>query len=377
MSLNYLDYPVLYVDDELSNLSTVSYALEDHFAVMTSSSADEALRLLAEQDVAVLLADYKMPDMDGAELCARAQEMRPDTVRIIVTAFPDLHLAMEAINRGRVSRYLTKPFKETELVDALRSAIDVVHLHRSVRSLELRVLRSGSTAAASVANVELTDELDRNARAILTALQNAADLLQAARHEASPDARMCDLLDAAQVSERAAWQGAEDLRKLVERLRRGSAQKPAPTPRCVVTRAVETVVRTLRPEIQKIGKLQVQIDGEPIVAMEPSAFGQVLTHLLFNAAQALRSVAPATARVVVRVDAAPSEALVSVSDTGVGIAPEDQERIFDPFFSTQGRTGLGLAIARELVSAAGGRIEVSSVPGEGSTFTVRLPMRLI
>jgi signal transduction histidine kinase len=138
---------------------------------------------------------------------------------------------------------------------------------------------------------------------------------------------------------------------------------------------VETVVRTLRPEIQKIGKLQVQIDGEPIVAMEPSAFGQVLTHLLFNAAQALGTGPADGARVVVRVDALESEALVSVSDTGVGITPEDQERIFDPFFSTQGRTGLGLAIARELVSSAGGRIEVSSVSGEGSTFTVHLPMR--
>jgi signal transduction histidine kinase len=376
MSLNYLDYPVLYVDDEPSNLSTVSYALEDHFAVMTSSSADQALRLLAEQDVAVLLADYKMPDMDGAELCARAQEMRPDTVRIIVTAFPDLHLAMEAINRGRVSRYLTKPFKETELVDALRSAIDVVHLHRSVRSLELRVLRA-SPQAPAVATVELTDELDRRSNEILASLQNASDLISAARHQAGNDPRMVELLDAALAGERAAWGLAEDLRKLVEKLRRGSTQRPAPLPRCVVTRAVETVVRTLRPEIQKLGKLQVQLDGEPIVAMEHSAFGQVLTHLLFNAAQALAGGNPASARVVVRVDTTGAEALVSVSDSGVGIAPEDQERIFDPFFSTQGRTGLGLAIARELVSSAGGRIAVRSLPGEGSTFTVHLPVRYI
>jgi signal transduction histidine kinase len=68
----------------------------------------------------------------------------------------------------------------------------------------------------------------------------------------------------------------------------------------------------------------------------------------------------------------------SVSDNGAGIRPEDQARIFEPFYSTKGRgkgTGLGLAICRELARELGGSIAVKSTPGQGSTFTVRLPAR--
>ena len=68
---------------------------------------------------------------------------------------------------------------------------------------------------------------------------------------------------------------------------------------------------------------------------------------------------------------------IAVSDTGVGIAPEDLRSIFEPFYTTKGRgkgTGLGLAICRELAKALGGSIEVESTPGKGSTFTVRLPL---
>ena len=109
--------------------------------------------------------------------------------------------------------------------------------------------------------------------------------------------------------------------------------------------------------------------------MTPTALGQILTQLIVNAAQALGTDRGEPAQIVVRVDASESEALISVSDTGVGIGAADHERIFDPFFSTRGRDGLGLAVARELVTAAGGSIAVESAPGQGSTFIVRLPLR--
>src|SRR5687768_7367869 len=132
MTVDYRSYPILYVDDEASNLVALRYALEDQFTIITSQQPEEALRLLASEEIAVLIADQRMPGMTGAEVCARARQIRPDTVRIILTAYADMHAAVDAINRGQVTRYLTKPFRNEELIEVVRTAIDLVHLQRTV-----------------------------------------------------------------------------------------------------------------------------------------------------------------------------------------------------------------------------------------------------
>src|SRR5262249_39472341 len=100
---------------------------------------------------------------------------------------------------------------------------------------------------------------------------------------------------------------------------------------------------------------------------------QVLLNLLTNAMQAVEG----RGRVSLRTFAENGSVFVEVSDTGRGIAPDVQERLFEPFFTTkpvgQG-TGLGLAIAHSLVAGHGGDIAVRSTPGQGATFTLRLPV---
>jgi len=101
------------------------------------------------------------------------------------------------------------------------------------------------------------------------------------------------------------------------------------------------------------------------------ALSGALVNLLENALQACGS----GHAVALEVEARGGEAIVRVRDDGCGIAPELQERLFEPFFTTrQEGTGLGLAIVRSVVEAHGGAVRVESVPGAGSTFTVRLPL---
>src|SRR5581483_3742517 len=101
---------------------------------------------------------------------------------------------------------------------------------------------------------------------------------------------------------------------------------------------------------------------------------QIVINLLTNAFDAVER----GGQVALGASCEADDVLVSVTDTGAGIAPEDLRRIFEPFYTTKGRgkgTGLGLAICRELAAALGGSITVRSAQGEGSTFVVRLPRR--
>jgi signal transduction histidine kinase len=111
----------------------------------------------------------------------------------------------------------------------------------------------------------------------------------------------------------------------------------------------------------------------PLIACHPRQLNQVFMNLLVNAIQAIEG--PGTIRLRLAVDGRDLRA--DVEDTGSGIAPEHLARVFDPGFTTKGvgvGTGLGLAICHRIVAAHGGTIEVTSRPGEGSTFSVRLPL---
>lgn len=122
-----------------------------------------------------------------------------------------------------------------------------------------------------------------------------------------------------------------------------------------------------------------QAEGRPLARVNPAQIQQVLMNLLINASQAM----PRGGAVRVRVGLDPTGRMaeVSVADTGVGIAPADLRRIFEPFFTTKtgpdasglGGTGLGLAVCRDIVEAHHGRLRAESRPGQGTTFTLRLP----
>jgi signal transduction histidine kinase len=320
--------------------------------------------------------------MNGTEVCSRAREIKPDVVRMIVTAYADVHTAVDAINRGQISRYIPKPYKKQDLLDILRNAIDFVTIQRGVREMEMRLLRGSPQATAQAVQAELADALAQMGAELRGSIEQASDLVRAAlivaqggAAPAGPDdrARLVELLDGARRSHADAATTLAKLQKLGSRLRTGQPLHPPPV-RCDAARAVDSMVRILRVELERHGDVEVQIQGVPEVPIEASALGQVVMSLLLNAAQAAVPGSRGTHRMVVRLAVEGDEALISVSDNGVGIAPEARGRIFDPYFSTRpDGAGLGLAVARELVAAAGGSIEVASAPNLGSTFTVRLP----
>ncbi len=152
---------LLVVDDEEAILETMTFTFEDDYEVLTSASAEKALRLLDDQGpVAVVLSDQRMPEMTGVEFLAEVFNRHPETVRIILTGFADMDAIIHAINDGHVYAYITKPWEPDQLKQVVRRAVEHYQLARENERL-LTDLRDSNQFLEAV-----MDHLDTGAIAV-------------------------------------------------------------------------------------------------------------------------------------------------------------------------------------------------------------------
>ena len=130
------DHTVLFVDDEANILKALRRLLRNEpMNVLTASHPSEAIDLLAREDVQVLVTDQRMPDMSGVDMLSTIRERNPDIVRMMLTGYTEMKVAVEAINRGEIFRLVTKPWNDDELKTALRQAFDHYDLKREIKRL--------------------------------------------------------------------------------------------------------------------------------------------------------------------------------------------------------------------------------------------------
>jgi two-component system, NtrC family, response regulator AtoC len=126
----HLAYPVLLVDDEQDNLDAFRFNFRNNFDLHTALSGEAGLKILRQHKVAVIVTDQRMPEMTGTEFLRHAREVRPDAVGIILTAFRDEDVLMEAIGLGHVYRYVLKPWDRAEMQTIVDQALERYHLQR-------------------------------------------------------------------------------------------------------------------------------------------------------------------------------------------------------------------------------------------------------
>jgi len=122
---------VLIVDDEpdiLESLCDLFEAALDNVECRTASSGQAALDILSKGDIDLILSDYKMPGMNGLQFLERARQVAPDVPRMIMTAFPDLDVAIEAINEARIETFFTKPLDPDKVVKGVASVLEARRL---------------------------------------------------------------------------------------------------------------------------------------------------------------------------------------------------------------------------------------------------------
>lgn len=156
---------IVCVDDDDTMLATVARSLrrEPGYEVRTTLNAHEALGWIAAEQVAVLVSDYEMPEMTGAQLTGQAKRIRPETVRILLTGRRSLDVAVDGINQGEIFRFLNKPFEDrvlrTAVADAVQRNQELLALSgdRQRRERREQLRRALEAEYPGISTVERTD----------------------------------------------------------------------------------------------------------------------------------------------------------------------------------------------------------------------------
>ncbi len=133
---------ILLVDDEANILKSLQRLLFDEdYEIFAETSGKDALEVMNNnKDIALIISDQRMPEMSGSEFLEKAKELSPDTVRILLTGYSDMSAALDAINKGGISRFLSKPWKDEELLQVIKSSVNEFQLLRDNKRLNKLVL---------------------------------------------------------------------------------------------------------------------------------------------------------------------------------------------------------------------------------------------
>lgn len=132
-----MTHKILIVDDEHSNLRALERLLRKEYQVLTAVSGLEALALLEHHDVALLIADQRMPQMTGIDLMERTVKLRPHMVRILLTGYTDVSSLIDAINSGHVYKYVTKPWNNEDLLVTVGRALQHFEAMKGRHNLQM------------------------------------------------------------------------------------------------------------------------------------------------------------------------------------------------------------------------------------------------
>lgn len=138
-----MSYKIMIVDDEPANLRVLERLFRHDYQVLTAESGADALSLLEQHDVALIMTDQRMPEMSGIELLKRTAIVRPHMVRMILTGYTDMEALVEAINSNVVYKYVTKPWSNDELRLTVSRALEhyeTIKAHHELEMINRRLL---------------------------------------------------------------------------------------------------------------------------------------------------------------------------------------------------------------------------------------------
>lgn len=135
---------ILYVDDEENNLISFKATFRLKYKIYTALSGNEAIDILENNLIHIIITDQRMPNMTGVEFLEKVIEKFTDPIRILLTGFTDMNAVVDAINKGKIFHYLTKPWNEEELDSTIQRAYEIFKEREKIKTMNAKLEISNS-----------------------------------------------------------------------------------------------------------------------------------------------------------------------------------------------------------------------------------------
>ncbi len=375
-------YAVLYVDDEEMALKYFEKTFGKEFRVLTANNAADGLKLIEQhgEDIGILLSDQRMPGEKGVQLLERARQLRPRLVRMLITAFADFGVTVDAVNIGSVFRYISKPLQVEDMSNTLRRAMEFYVLQQERDELL-------SEKLSALQNILITDRvtsmgviaagLNKDLRNSLLAVQKFLELTPGRLNQQS--------VDIMKMRDPSFWRDFHGLvvkqaKRIADMLRELNGATPVSGAEQTLDAAaiINQVVQQHLPAFTQAGvHLQLNIAGAlPALFADQRKF-QNMIGMLLKSKLAIPSPGTAVSMTVSATSGtgnAPN-LQIAFSDNGPALPADALRSVFDPFFHAESTPDVGLTLMGLylLVYHHGGTVSSFKPREAGLNIIIELP----
>jgi len=354
---------VLYVDDEPKNLSSFKSVFRRHYEIYLANSAEEGIEIMEQTPIQLVITDQRMPKITGVEFLEKITEKFPDVTRILLTGYSDLDAIIDAINKGKIFKYIAKPWKTEELKETIDIALELAHLKQQNKILIENLQKT---------NRELDSFVYRAAHDLRGPIANLLGLINLSKIEEDIN-MMRQYIELKEQTVRRLDGFIHDIVDYSVNLR-VAVRRDTINFESLVHKIIENF--RFMPKYEFIRK-EISIKQDTEMVSDVERIGVILNNLISNAIR--YSVVDGGKEALMKIDIENDDqrAIIRVEDNGEGIAEKYHQKIFEMFFrgSSNARdgSGLGLFICKEVVEKLGGNIQVYSEKDKGATFVVEIP----
>jgi len=355
---------VLYLDDEENNLKSFQASFRREYQVFTAQNSEDAFDIVKKERPHVIFSDQRMPVTSGVEFFNAIRQIFPESVRILITGYTDINDIIEAINKGHIYRYITKPWSDSEIRVAIENAYEIYSTRQQLKE---------KMAALEKTNDELNRFIYSLSHDLRSPISTVLGLVRLARLKLDDSNPALDYFDK---TEKSISKLDILLGNMIDYYRNNKAVTHLEE--IHFQDLLEDVMENLRSSTNMPkANLDVEIDQKSAFIQDEFRLRIILGQLLSNA---MKYKKPGQSKALVRISFRNDgrRAILLVKDQGVGIVDKHIHRVFNMFFKTSSKNtgaGLGLYIVKEALEKMGGQIEVKSQEDSGTEFCIHLPNR--